>query len=218
MKRLNKKHFSIIAVLAVAIALITLAGMKVYDRAAQRYDLPERPDNRHYATLSDRADAALEFAKRHNMNERYFIFIDYSIPSGKPRMFVWDNKKGEVIAKSYVMHGSGGGSTKAKPVFSNRPGSECSSLGRFKVTKERGKTYKRSFRLKGMDTDNVTARRRGLLIHASGLVDRSKGQKYLPIDPVSCKGCVTVSRQAMDFLYPFIKDQHKQMLLWSFNG
>jgi len=213
-----KKTKRIISLLIAIVALIGIAGTIGYNYAAKRYDLPERPDHRHYATMTARAEAALEFAKRHDMNERYAIFVDYSIPSGKQRLFVWDHKKGKVIASSYVMHGAGGGSTEAKPVFSNRPGSDCSSLGRFRITKEHGKTHKRSFRLQGMDVDNITAKQRGLMVHASGVVDRSKGREYLPLDPVSCRGCITVSRQAMNFLYPFIKDERKPILLWNYNG
>ena len=77
------------------------------------------------------------------------LFVDYGIPSGTPRLFLWDFRRKAIVASTYVMHGPGRGSTEKTPHFSNRPGSECSSLGRFLVTKERGHKIKRSFRPRG---------------------------------------------------------------------
>ena len=54
------------------------------------YGLPEWPDRREYKTIEERAEKALAFAHRHGMNEHYALFVDYSIPSGTPRLFVWD--------------------------------------------------------------------------------------------------------------------------------
>ena len=90
--------------------------------------LPEWPDCREYKTIEERAEKALAFAKRHNMNEHYALFVDYGIPSGTPRLFVWDFHQKKIVASTYVMHGPGGGSTDERPVFSNKPGSECSSM------------------------------------------------------------------------------------------
>ena len=112
-------------------------------------------------SLEGRAAEAYQYARRHGLNTDYALFLDYSIPSGTPRLFVWDYDRNEVIARTYVMHGIGGGSTKSEPVFSNKPGSKCSSLGRFEVTKNHGNKIKRSYRLKGLDSSCSNAYRRG---------------------------------------------------------
>ena len=155
MKR-NKRWWIVAAVLLLiaAVAFFALRWAWKY------YGLPERPDRTEYKTIEERAEKALAFAQRHNMSERYALFVDYGIPSGTPRLFLWDFRRKAIVASTYVMHGPGRGSTAKTPHFSNRPGSECSSLGRFLVTKERGHKIKRSFRLKGMDTDNQSAFRR----------------------------------------------------------
>lgn len=57
------------------------------------YGLPECPDRKEYKTIEERAESALAFARRHNMNEHYALFVDYAIPSGTPRLFVWDFQK-----------------------------------------------------------------------------------------------------------------------------
>jgi hypothetical protein len=114
------------------------------------------------------------------------------------------------------MHGPGGGSTAERPRFSNKPGSECSSLGRFLVTKEHGYTLKRSFRIKGMDFDNQSAYARGLMIHKSGWVDSHCWMRYIPLHRASCQGCVTVSTRGMNYLWSLINKENKPILLWNF--
>ena len=97
--------------LSVVLLLIVVAAVGGLYWVWKYYGLPEFPDRREYKTIEERAEKALAFAKRHDMNEHYALFVDYSIPSGKPRLFVWDFQKRKIIASTYVMHGSGGGST-----------------------------------------------------------------------------------------------------------
>lgn len=204
--------------LLVVFLLVVVVGTPALWWAWKYYQLPELPDRRNYKTIEQRADRALAFAHRHNMNEHYVLFVDYTIPSGKPRLFVWDFQKQRIVASTYVMHGPGGGSTDKNPRFSNRPGSNCSSLGRFLVTKDRGTKLKRSFRLKGMDFDNQTAYARGLMIHSSKWVDSHCWMNYIPLHSPSCQGCVTVSSHGMSFLWELINKEKKPLLLWSFES
>lgn len=167
-------------------------------------------------SLEDRAAKAYHYARRHGLNTDYALFLDYSIPSGTPRLFVWDYKKNKVVARTYAMHGIGGGSTMSNPVFSNKPGSLCSSLGRFEVTKNHGNKVKRSFRLKGLDKSCSNAYRRGIMIHRSTWVDRWCWGEYIPLHGSSCQGCVTVSSKGMNFLEKLINSQSQPLLLWSY--
>ena len=175
--------------LAVILLFTIVAAVFGLHWAWKYYGLPEWPDRREYKTIEERAEKALAFARRHNMNEHYALFVDYGIPSGTPRLFVWDFHQKKIVASTYVMHGPGGGSTAERPVFSNKPGSECSSLGRFLVTKEHGYTLKRSFRIKGLDMDNQRA---------------------------SCQGCVTISSRGMNYLWSLVNQEQKPLLLWNF--
>ena len=213
MKR-SKKWGCALSILAIVVVVV-LFGLYW---AWKYYGLPEWPDNREYKTIEERAEKALTFAKRHNMNEQYVLFLDYGIPSGTPRLFVWDFNQKKIVASTYVMHGPGCGSTDENPKFSNKPGSECSSLGRFLVTKEHGYSLKRSFRLKGLDIDNQTAYARGIMIHSSYWVDKWCWKKYIHLHRASYKGCVTVSARGMNYLWPLINGEKKAILLWSFES
>ena len=209
----RKKKWGCATIVLMLFLVISIFGLHW---AWKYYGLPELPDRREYKTIEERAENALAFAHRHNMNERYALFVDYGIPSGTPRLFVWDFQQKRIVASTYVMHGPGGGSTAEMPRFSNSPGSNCSSLGRFLVTKEHGNRNKRAFRIKGLDIDNQTAYARGLMIHSSGWVDSWCWKKYIPLHRASCLGCVTVSSRGMNYLYPFINKEKKPLLLWSF--
>ena len=199
----RKKRGCITAMLLLTV----VAAVFCLNWAWKYFWLPDWPDHHEYKTIEERAEKALAFAHKYNMNEHYALFVDYGIPSGTPRLFVWDFQQKMIVASTYVMHGPGGGSTDESPRFSNLPGSECSSLGRFLVTKKQGTKLKRSFRLKGMDIDNLTAYSRGLMIHSSKWVDTWCWKKYIPLHPKCCMGCVTISTRGMNYLWPLINNE-----------
>ena len=114
------------------------------------------------------------------------------------------------------MHGPGKGSTAKLPVFSNEPGSESSSLGRFYITKQHGIINKTGFLLKGLDTTNSNAYGRGLMIHSSYWVDYNRWRRYIPLNRRSCQGCIAVSHRNMDFLSKLIEEENESILLWSY--
>lgn len=169
-------------------------------------------------TMVERAAVAKAYARKHGMNTDYALFVDYSIPSGTPRLFVWDFRQGRIIARTYVMHGPGKGSSDETPVFSNQVGSMCSSLGKFKVTKSHGYKLKRSFKLKGLEKSNSNAWRRGLMIHRSTWVDRHCRKQYIPLHTPSCQGCITVSSRGMNYLEKLIKKESAPILLWAYTS
>ena len=211
MKRKIKFGCALVIVVTVIIAIIF--GLHW---AWKYYLLPEWIDSKDYKTIEERAERAIVFIKQNSMNENYMLFVDYSIPSGTPRLFVWDFQRKKIVARTYVMHGPGKGSTDKHPVFSNEPGSECSALGRFLVTKEHGATLKRSFRLKGMDGDNKTAYSRVLMIHGSTFLDGHVWMRYIPLHRASCQGCVTVTSRGMDYIWELVNNEKVPLLLWSY--
>jgi len=202
----------------LTIIVVVAAALFAANWAWKFYGLPALPDRREYQTIEERAEKALAFAKRHHLNEHYALFVDYGIPSGTPRLFVWDFQKQKVVASTYVMHGPGGGSTDERPRFSNRPGSKCSALGRFLVTKEHGRRNKRGFRMKGLDMDNQSAYNRGLMIHGVRWVDLHCWKRYIPMNGKCCQGCVTVSIRGMNYLWKLVNSEEKKLLLWSYES
>lgn len=166
--------------------------------------------------LEEKAQESLDYARQHGMNEHYCLLLDYSIPSGHPRLFVWSFEKDGVIYMAHAMHGPGKGSTARFPVFSNEPGSESSSLGRFKITKQHGTVNESGYYLKGLDTTNSNAYSRGLMIHGSYWVDFNRWRRYIPLNRRSCQGCVAISNREMAYLSNIIEEENETLLLWSY--
>lgn len=97
--------------------------------------------------------------------------IDYSLPSTKPRLWVIDVDRRQVLFHELVAHGQGSGDDRAFS-FSNAPGSHQSSLGIFRTddTYNGGNGY--SLRLDGLeDGVNDRARERLIVMHGAPYVD-----------------------------------------------
>lgn len=104
--------------------------------------------------------------------EGSLVVVDFSKPSSEKRMTVVDLKTGRAKMNSHVAHGVNSGLLYATQ-FSDRPGSNQSSLGLFKVGEEYVGKHGRSLRLDGLDPGfNINARRRAIVVHAADYVSR----------------------------------------------
>ena len=130
--------------------------------------------------------------------------IDYSLPSREPRLWVLNTETGAVLERELVAHGNRSGGDIAN-AFSNRPGSNQSSLGTF-VT---GKTYigkhGKSLRLHGLDEGlNDLAFDRAIVIHGAQYVNEGI------IDQLGrlgrSQGCPALSPAASARIIDLIKD------------
>ena len=164
-----------------------------------------------------------EYCRKKDLSENYVIVVDYSKPSGKHRFFVCDLKKEKIIASSLCAHGSGRGSTMVNPVFSNEVGSNCSSLGHYKITgrHKMSSLGLPSFRLQGLDTSNSNAMKRGILIHSAKLVSYCRlgiYHFYLPLDKRISSGCFAIDIDMMDIVGDLVDKEKKPILLYAFNN
>ena len=204
---MNKK--TVIAVLMLALTLVIAMLSLVSGRRWHKSGKPREK-------IEVRAEQAYRYAKRKGMSTNYCVFVDYSIPSGSPRVFVWSFSERKIIYRGYAMHGPGKGSTARKPVFSNDAGSHCSSIGKFEVTRRHGVRNKSGYYLKGLERSNSRAFSRGIMIHGSRWVDNNTWRRYIPLNGKSCLGCVTVSRKDMKHIGRIIEQEEKHLLLWSY--
>lgn len=97
--------------------------------------------------------------------------IDYSLPSSKQRMWIFDVSKERLLYNTYVAHGQNSGMTTPSH-FSNQPSSKATSLGTY-VTRDTyigSKGY--SLNLQGLEkgfNDNAYSRR--VVIHGAWYVE-----------------------------------------------
>lgn len=93
--------------------------------------------------------------------------IDYSLPSTRKRLWVFDLGKGSLLHREYVAHGQGSGENIARK-FSNIEGSFQTSLGLYRTaeTYMGGNGY--SLRMDGLDPGfNDNARQRAIVMHGA---------------------------------------------------
>lgn len=176
--------------------------------------------------LDERAAEAFEYCKENGYSTDYCLLVDYGRHSGRVRFFLWDFEKEKPALKCLCAHGYGKESTARKPVFSNEPGSFCSSLGHYKVGKEKTMSKpkgRKALVLYGQDKTNSNALQRGILIHPVSLpnfpvyplmipvkVHKVLGHKIRP----KSEGCITIPFRKYSKVVETVKSSSKPLMLW----
>ena len=176
--------------------------------------------------LDERAEEALEYCNKNGYSTEYCLLVDYGRHSGRVRFFLWDFQKEKQVMKCLCAHGYGKGSTARKPVFSNEPGSFCSSLGHYRVGKEKTMSKpkgRKALVLYGKDKTNSNAIQRGILIHPVSLpnfpiyplmmpvkVYKVLGHKIRP----KSEGCITIPFRKYSKVVETVKSNSKPLMLW----
>ena len=120
-------------------------------------------------------------AKRKLPNDRLLSIIDFSLPSGKKRLFVIDVKNYKLLFVTYVAHGKNTGLDKAF-YFSNEPESNKSSVGFYTTLATYSGAHGYSMRLQGQEIGfNNNAMERDIVMHSADYVSESvvKSQGYI---------------------------------------
>lgn len=157
------------------------------------------------------------YCQKFGYNDDYYIICDFGRKSGKKRFYLYDLSTRDRIISSYCMQGDEGGSTAEKPEFSNRMGSNCSSLGLFALKGIGAHKIKNCIRLVGLDHGNSNTYGRGLLIHSSKKTTFFRGQTdYIPLG-VESHGCFTISAKCLARLMAIyhLHGKRKRILMWA---
>ena len=144
------------------------------------------------------------YCRARGYNTDYGLLVDYSRHSFQQRLYIVDMNTGDILMRSLCGHGRGGQSNLFKGDFSNVPGSYCSSLGHYKVGRERKmQSYPiDAFELDGLDMTNSNARARAILIHPS-------------IGPRSL-GCITLPFLSYKRLSKKLHSQCGSVIVWAY--
>lgn len=98
--------------------------------------------------------------------------IDYSLPSTERRLWVMDVRRGALLFHELVAHGKLSGDDVAT-AFSNRPGSQQSSLGSFVTGETYAGRHGLSLRLRGLEPGiNDRAEEREIVVHGAPYVNQ----------------------------------------------
>ncbi|GAB2516592.1 hypothetical protein GCM10027188_19240 [Lysobacter humi (ex Lee et al. 2017)] len=124
----------------------------------------------------DARECAIANGDATGQGERLAV-IDYSMPSTRPRLWVFDLRGERLLYAEHVAHGQGTGENMAR-AFSNREGSHQTSLGLFRTaeTYHGGNGY--SLRMDGLEPGfNDQARNRAIVMHGAAYVNPEVAQQ-----------------------------------------
>ncbi len=103
---------------------------------------------------------------------RHLALIDYSLPSTRPRLWVFDLDRRKLLFEEWVAHGRNSGENYARS-FSNDLDSLTSSLGLFRTRDTYDGDNGYSLRLAGLEPGiNDHAESRAIVMHGAPYVDR----------------------------------------------
>lgn len=104
--------------------------------------------------------------------------IDYSLPSSKERLWVFDLKKQKLMHKELVAHGKNSGEKMANH-FSNRLGSLQTSIGLFRTRDTYYGSNGYSLRLEGLEAGvNDRAMERAIVMHGAPYVSQAFSRQH----------------------------------------
>ncbi len=166
---------------------------------------------------TEKLSEALIFAKKNQLDTTICIMVDMSIPSGKNRLFVYDFKQKKTIISGLCAHGVGGGSTATKPVFSNKVGSNCTSLGKYKVKTRAYSNWGINihYKMHGLEPTNNNAFRRIVVLHSYTPVPNYEIHPQT-LFGVSA-GCPVIADEQMKQIDKLLIKKKKGVLLWIYN-
>ena len=116
------------------------------------------------------SDAAVDGPQR-------LAVIDYTLPSTRKRLWIFDLRKATLLYEEHVAHGRGSGGNMATR-FSNIEGSYQSSIGLFVAAETYQGENGYSLRLDGLEPGiNDNARERLLVMHGADYVDPAQARR-----------------------------------------
>lgn len=163
------------------------------------------------ARLKSHSNGLLNYARQNGYNTNYAFLADMRLASGSNRFFVYDLKKDTVVKTGLVTHGYGPNNRNIS--FSNIPGSNCTSLGKYKIGKPYNGRFGLAYKLYGLDRSNSNAFNRFVVLHSHDCVP------YTEVAPQSIcmsQGCPTVSPAFLTELKTYLDKAEKPLLLYIF--
>jgi hypothetical protein len=165
--------------------------------------------------LLKKATEAKAFCKKNNMNTEYCFLIDFSIHSGKNRFFIYNFKTNTVVKSGLACHGIGKNSTTEKPIYSNEVGSNCSSLGKYKIGKRAYSNWGINihYKMHGLESTNSNAFKRQVVLHSYSYVSETElSPNHLTMG--WSQGCPVLANGLMKTIDGLLLKTKKPTLIW----
>ena len=200
---------------AVAPKIIERGGHYVFIPPAYMMARPENgTEHVAMAVLQQRIGRLKKYAQENGYDTSVAFFIDMQVKSCKERFFVVDLATMEIIKKALVAHGKGNEKFTFNRKFSNEEGSNCSSLGIYKIGKGYNGAFGLSYKLYGLSKTNSNALRRYVVLHAMGSIPEAESKWAI----TQTEGCPAVAPSFLAQLAPLLDKPEKNILLYIYFG
>lgn len=168
---------------------------------------------KHLVKAKNKAAAAREFVKQKDFNDKICFLLDMSLPSGQARFFVFDLKKDSLVNAGLVTHGRCYKDWLEGRKYSNKIGSGCTSLGKYKIGHSYHGRFGLAYKLYGLDKTNNNAYKRYVVLHAHECVPETAVADEI----CQSDGCPTVSPGFLQYLRQVINVSKQPLLLWIYD-
>lgn len=158
----------------------------------------------------DLGAAARDYVQQHGMESKFCFLVNMEAPSGTARFVVYDLNADSVMSKGLVTHGRCNEWWLEGRRYSNKPGSGCTSPGRYKVGGAYQGRFGLAYKLHGLDSSNSNAFKRYVVLHSHECVPEQETAAAI----CQSDGCPTVSPQFLQTLKTYISKAERPVLLW----
>ncbi|WP_454045964.1 murein L,D-transpeptidase catalytic domain-containing protein [Chryseobacterium sp. Marseille-Q8038] len=153
------------------------------------------------------------YIKGKEYNQELAVFINFKIPSGKYRYFIYNLKNNTIVQQAVVSHGSGSVIPRSESLkFSNVEGSYQSSLGKYAIGESYVGKFGKAYRLSGLDSTNSNAMQRAIVLHSYGCIPDTESQTPACLS----LGCPMLSVNAFNETTKYIDQSKKPIILYAF--
>jgi hypothetical protein len=195
--------------------IIEKGGRYVYIPPAYIMARPEKGSDGYAPEVLQRKVGMIrKFASANNYDTTLAFFVDMQVKSGKNRFFVVNLANGDILKKGLVAHGKGDQRFTFDKKFSNEEGSNCTSLGIYKIGKAYNGAFGLSYKLYGLNKTNSNALKRYVVLHSMGSIPPVESK--WPI--TQTEGCPAVAPGFLVELAAILDRSPKNILLYIYNG
>jgi hypothetical protein len=161
--------------------------------------------------IRDHAVILKTYLSKKDYNKDVCFLVDMKISSGRNRFFVYSLSGDSIITSGLTTHGSGSQTETAALSFSNREGSNATSLGKYKIGEKYSGKFGTAYKLFGLDKTNSNAYVRAVVLHSHPYVP---AQEVYPQLICLSWGCPTVNPSYLKVLEKYIDNSSKPVMLW----
>lgn len=160
------------------------------------------------------AKALMQYAKKNGFDTAYAFLSNMGMLANKKRFFVINLATLAIEQAGLVSHGRGQGRSVYDKQYSNRAGSNSTSLGRYKISGKYKGGYGEAYKLIGLDSSNRNAYNRSIVLHSMGCIPDAEGIMPACVS----EGCPAVSSKFFASIRQIIDSRKKPVLLWIFDS